>query len=556
MDVTRLFEVTELLDHVYEFLEPSWHFALARTCKSIYYRSERVLGKHRGAYKDSRIASDRYPQTLLRLFHSASCTVGPDAIEAWHVRELEIWGSRRSWDEWRSWELSPSGTVSLTRDQVALSLPFAIGELEYHLERLESVMSGVQHDIACQRVRDGEDGFFKMVLISLLPRLKALKFVERPHDGHTSFTWLKTAISWSIRNRTPWPPGFLSLRTVAVGVPTVAAQAGSDGISARVDGLAKLLRLPNIVEVYYRNLEMEYHPELEYLGTSSTFYDLPPGSSSVKTIILDRIRGDSLVFREVLCAAPAALESMIIRGEADTQTESDQIAGYLTESPSSASIKNFLYYNPELVLASHLVICKPMKLKQMANLRIVSICVQDIVNQASGNLGFPETHIQATHDDVVREFKTGLPRSIEAVAFCGLEYLIGLGEEKAHVTDIVDDGIVGMLESGNYPKLKMVFVDGIERFLAKKNPKGYFQKAVEAGAQHGVHIHTMTGKDDPEEMTDFPSLPDRHDLKSALLPKRDPSWFVNSFTGEWTAPYTSNAEDVYDFSEFADTVIL
>src|SRR5690242_1419732 len=90
---------TELVYHIIDFLSPESHLDFACTCKRIAQCSSKVLERHQEAYSKYRVASDISPATIPTLLRSAFGRADP--ILVWHVRSLEIWYDRTSWQDWK-----------------------------------------------------------------------------------------------------------------------------------------------------------------------------------------------------------------------------------------------------------------------------------------------------------------------------------------------------------------------------------------------------------------------------------------------------------------------
>ncbi|CAH0056233.1 unnamed protein product [Clonostachys solani] len=479
----------ELIHNIYHFLEPSWHYNLARTCRFIYYSSAHILRRHAAAYKNDRIASDREPSETVKLLNSLSHVTGVEAIEAWHVREYEVWGSRASWDDWQQWRVDSDGAISMESGGNPAIEPERVKTLANMYLREFTFTDTEDHDLARNEIENGGDGFVKMLIISSLPRLTALRFAERERDRHTSLEWMRKAASRSLTASIPWPIGFISLRSVAVGVVTRNLR-DSNGATARANHLAILLRLPNIEEVYFRNLDMRLDGDFEDVDDVQDRFQLPGACSSVKRIILDRIKDDSWVFREALLMAPNALEALVIRGHLETADEpmdGDMILVHLGDSPSCQSLRRFTFYRPDYINGRDSRSYEPGLLQGLDNLGLVSLCIQDIINEALGEARNKQSDEEGSvqgmgnddvslphctnddfinHDELVDAFVRLLPTSLEVLVIWGQEtYEEGeewfrRGEYEEYET--IDDAIVAMMRSGRFGRLKAVYLNPIE----------------------------------------------------------------------------------------------
>ncbi|CAI6076401.1 unnamed protein product [Clonostachys chloroleuca] len=588
----------ELVHFIYAFLEPSYHFSFAITCKSIFYQSGYIFQLHRKAHSGYRVASDRYPQDVVHLFLSAEAGFGLEAIAAWHVREFEVWGNRRNWNEWRSWLISPDGRISLAMDEQPFRSPVdpSLAEDEHSTRsllieiQLEHLARSILHDDDKRLVRAaiqmGDDGFFKARVISLFPRLKVLKFVEI-EGGHPALSWISAIASWSKIHGLSWPPGLLALSEVAVHIP-INVEEQIDECSTEVVDLGNLLGLPGIRYVYFRNLLLQFEDDDLLL----------PGNSTVGTLMLDQIKLDNFRLRKAICNAPSRLESFVVRGSTDPAHFLDSVQQFprlLSQSRSCKTLRKVLFYNPDRMRGSTTDLFEPAYINTMSGLRVVDICIGDMqveafaaadhesVRARTGTLcgrcchdkidlgdychgdipcespdnvdAQPAPPSDSTvvddaeeaqsigqeglinHDDLVRQFVIGLPESLEVLLIHGQEENTEYFDRGPYEeNETIDDAVVAMLESGHYPNLEVIYLDQVERCVAEPRHVVSFQKAIAAGRKHGVYIFTVANQVQPPGKSRFPAMPDRHDLKTGPFPQRGARWYVDPYTGSWTPP--------------------
>ncbi|CAG9948205.1 unnamed protein product [Clonostachys rosea f. rosea IK726] len=455
--------------------------------------------------------------------------------------------------------------------------------------QLEHLATSILHDDDQRLVRAaiqmGDDGFFKAHAISLLSRLKVLKFVEIEGD-HSTLSWISAIASWSTIHGLPRPPGLLALSEVAVHIP-INVEEQIDECSAEVIDLANLLALPSIRCVYYRNLHLQFEDDDLLL----------PGNSTVETLMLDRIKLDNFRLRKAICNAPPRLESFVVRGSTDPTHFLDNVQQFprlLSQSRSCATLRKVLFYNPNQMLGSTTDLFEPAYINAMSGLRVVDICIGDMQVEAfaaadhesvrartatlcdrcfhdkidlgdycNGDIpcespdnvdAQPAPSSDSTvdvaeeaqsigqkglinHDDLVRQFVIGLPESLEVLLIHGQEenreyFDRGPYEEN----ETIDDAVVAMLESGHYPNLEVIYLDQVERRVAEPRDVVSFQKAIAAGRKHGVYIFTVANQVHPPGKSRFPAMPDRHDLKTGPFLQRGADWYVDPYTGSWTPP--------------------
>ncbi|VUC31652.1 unnamed protein product [Clonostachys rosea] len=564
----------ELVQHIYDFLEPAFHFAFAITNKFIFHQSGYILELHSRAHSQYHAASDLSPRDL-------------------HVREFEVWGTRKEWKEWRSWQVGVDGQVSFAQDELPVLLPLTDNQSEdLAVPGLEAFRDFFRADIL-----KGDDGFFKANIIFSLPRLRVLKFVESERSQST-LAWISLMASECSRLGTqPWPPGLLALEEVFVHVP-VKFEEEIDGCFAPAVDLAGLLLLPRIRSVYYRNLGIQDDDDDESF----------PSDSTVQTLMLDRMRRSNnheFRSRKAICRAPSGLESFVIR-ETNVSEYGDHALYTIDEFPrifshssSRATLRQFLSYDPENMQGSATHVFEPAYINTMSDLRVLNLCIGDMQLEALFALGdesvrdrpatsceiclldvqdlgytcpggidceYPDgdrtpnrianaipieeanqaealqmqsrnqEHL-VNHDGLVHQFLIGLPNSLEVLLIYSEEenseyFYRGYYEEN----ETIDDAVVAMLESERYTNLEAIYLDRIERCVKEPRNVVSFQKAIAAGKKHNVYIYTVANPVHPPGESRFPAMPDRHDLKTGPFGPRDPDWVVDPYTGSWTAP--------------------
>ncbi|KAK7222293.1 hypothetical protein V2G26_010296 [Clonostachys chloroleuca] len=564
---------TELLFGIYDELEPSDHFALATTCKLIYARSKPILEIHRNAHRDNRVISDCSLELLVRVYRSAQASVGLEAIEAWHVRKFEIWGSRLTWDEWKSWEIGTDGTLSLAAHEDPLPSPFSPHEVADHVKEMQLMFHPCHdHELIAEAFKDGEDGYLKAMIVSMLPRLNNLVFVS-PDVPNDTLNWLGQMIEWSLRDVFPWPPGLNSLRKVSVGVPVLdrpELEATSDSTS-----LCALLRLPSIEEIYFRNLDTG---GLESDGG----WLLPLETSTVRTLVLDRIREDNINLRGALVQTSIGLDTIVIRAQSGEQLVSvDTFIEELNSSVSQRSLRQLLLYQPDCMFGESCRNYEPSILSSMRNIRMVQLCVEDILidcffwlyggsrNDPEMNEFFnqepighdddesiliatpplpdmPEVHGETkddnsadeaiNHDDVVTHFPMCLPPTLEVLLLWGSEDEAWYHRGDYEVNEALDDAIVALINSRSFPNLKAIYLEQVEKQASMPRTKISFQKTMTAAKGQGVYVRTLSNQHEPIPELGFPKMPDKYDLETGPFPARDPTWIFDPFTGSWAAP--------------------
>ncbi|KAJ3463264.1 hypothetical protein MRS44_008050 [Fusarium solani] len=496
---------TELLFHIIDYVHPSSHLSLALTCSKLHHHSRPILDRHRAARS---VVSDLQPESVLELLRGAeSCSV-----ELWHVRELELWGNRSSSEEWRAWDAGMTGMVRLAN----------VEPIESNLGREEimgffsmakqwwDIPEG-EFDAARNELETGGDGFLKMLLIASCLRLHSIRFAkEKEQYMHTSLRWMAKAVSWSMDSGR-WPPGFQSLRNVAIGVSTGVPRVLEEEENHNPGGLqlefldfAAVLNLPGIHSVYIRDL----YPDWEDEGDDNPDavrenYRLEPRSSTIQHIYIDRAQGLQ-IFYDPFLSIGKDLQSMTLRG-LDDWTQCDD-----TDAIPEALSRNYPRHVPEddLLQADGpswiQKLTQSQALKRTSTIGVTGSCQRTSrVIMIWGEPGNGDDWLQLD-DDVMMDF--------------------------------IDTAIAAVIKAGTYKNLKVIYLDDIERQTETQRPRVCFQKSIAAGREMGVHVYTLTNREDGGYWREFPAAADRFDLKTGPFGERPASWRINRREGVWEDP--------------------
>ena len=528
----------ELILHIIDDVDPASHLDFACTCKQIASCSSDVLQQHRDAYNTYRTSSDILPSTVPTLLRSACGLTSP--IAAWHVRSFEVWSSRASWAEWKPYDLKkPPSIVNKDQDNDTLAWSFSKNEVKTYLALACELgcISQDQVDEARAELQHGQDSFIKMLLLALCPRLRDLKFITGGHadldDGVEptvdSLTWLESAIRHAVQIQS-WPPGFLSLRDVAVGVSSGTWMY--DGGSARSGLLlASLLRLPNIASIYFSDLQAEDDAEADD-GNSAIKSLIPPGSSSVSHLYIDRVWSEGWDIWDMLLQAPRKLLSFAARGGADGLDASfHHVDGVVTtlgevHAESLQSLKCY-WTGPCAGYRCNLYIPFGSDYEEM--FKALECIAIDLANMGVAfGVGRPR-------QDLIDQFGT-LSTGIQATVILGDPSVYGSG---SGIMRHLDDCLVRIMDPGNNNSPKEIFLEYIEdrppprRGTPEPGIPLCLPKVIAAGVE--IHTRISTGEKKHNE-TDFPVAPDMYDVVSGLyggLRKDDVHWAVNSYSGMW-----------------------
>ncbi|KAJ4219049.1 hypothetical protein NW759_008203 [Fusarium solani] len=528
---------TELLFHIIDYVHPSSHLSLALTCSKLHHHSRPILDHHRAARS---VVSDLQPESVLELLRGAeSCSV-----ELWHVRELELWGNRSSSEEWRAWDAGMTGMVRLAN----------VEPIESNLGREEimgffsmakqwwDIPEG-EFDAARNELETGGDGFLKMLLIASCLRLHSIRFAkEKEQYMHTSLRWMAKAVSWSMDSGR-WPPGFQSLRNVAIGVSTGVPRVPEEEENHNPGGLqlefldfAAVLNLPGIHSVYIRDL----YPDWEDEGDDNPDavrenYRLEPRSSTIQHIYIDRAQGLQ-IFYDPFLSIGKDLQSMTLRGLDDwTQCDdTDAIPEALSRNYPD-TFRKMTFYRPTGLHGYRCGVYMPDQIGDpFPGMRQLSVGISDIDLLAMAEID-TEPSVEAYVDYWCNGF---LPKNLEVIMIWGEP---GNGDDWLQLDDdvmmdFIDTAIAAVIKAGTYKNLKVIYLDDIERQTETQRPRVCFQKSIAAGRKMGVHVYTLTNREDGGYWREFPAAADRFDLKTGPFGERPASWRINRREGVWEDP--------------------
>lgn len=563
----------EIIIQIINFINPASHCDFASTCRLFANCSYDILQDHQDAYNKYRVSSDLLPSTVPKLLRSACGITSP--IAAWHVRSFEVWGTRASWADWRPFELQKQ--TRFDEDSVPLDSPLSKDEMKTFLDLgcLQGCISETRVDLARGELQDGRDGFIKMLLFSLCPRLRDLKFVRRGNDHESesasSLIWMESALWNLVQTPRSWPLGFLALRDVAIGVLSGVPWIDDHDAYIERSSLASFLHLPNIVSLYVRELIMDqsddsddsdlddipdngfpkndifsnevfdqddlYGHDSGY-STAAIKYSLPPRCSSVENLYLDIIYGLKSDFQQALLRAPRNLLSIAIRGEPNdnypTVDNMDDVAETLAKAHAE-SLQSVMFYNPHTLGGYRCNVYIPSQVdywEAAKNLRHITLNCGDV------ELGIG---LDTDLEEALATFEN-FPETMQALAISGK-----VGEftlNKYDDMECLEDGLVRVIECGRYKNLKAIIIDHLEpaypRFYRQIPPreKLCFLKVIAAGKRHGVDVHTWANRSKPQHTIDFPAAVDKYDLATGpyggLRARTDDgNWEFSVYSGCW-----------------------
>ncbi|KAL6922141.1 hypothetical protein FSST1_006167 [Fusarium sambucinum] len=511
---------------------PSTILPLALTCSALYSQCQPVLEQHREAYNKYKITSDLSPETVPHLLRD-----GPTAeIEQWHVRELEIWGSRESWRDWRPWAPELPGAYGLAEEAPSRS-SLSTRDVQRLTRKGIELWDFFDFEIsdAQENLQSGSDAYLKLLLVASCPRLHSIRFVNRPDDLWTSLFWIERTIQRSRSLGGTWSPGFQSIQNMAVGVSVGLSPDEEEQEVVHGSILATLLHLPHLKNLHicgvFQSQESEEEDEdFEF----HEVYEFPISTSSVECLFLDSPSDLSLEFYDALASAPKDLDTLVIRARSSTTRPLEDIDTLVTAlSFESPQLKRLIAYNGTGIhgngVSSHL----PTNFRAFEAMTHFSIAATDIEEEGYGITGNPA--VENLQDE---ERQQAFPPYMEAIYVWGhttfQDYEIDACEN-------LDFLLARLIESGDYKDLKVIYVEHVERMHGNKINEAFavetgqlaFPKTLAAGRDAGVHVYTLMNREDGGYWKSFPARPDRFDLKTGPCGERPADWRLNLYTGEW-----------------------
>jgi hypothetical protein len=559
---------TELVYHVIDFIPYESQVNFALTCKRLADCSSKILRRHQEAFTKYRVASDILPTTVPTLLRSAFGRADP--ILAWHVRSLEIWYDRDSWLDWKPLAFDQL----LHEDDMNIdSTPWEWqdDELEEYLEDIEeqlvALLDGGDEEVfveARQQFEDGLDGILKALLIAYCPRLQDIKFVTYQNGNTSTLGWLKRIVQGSIQHGSHWPPGLCSVKDVAVGVesdtwltarhtqhngPPVDATDGS------MEAFCVLLRLPLLQSIYYNGLQ---RPDGDDLIDYESQVLIPKCSSNVKHIFLDSCGDMPYSFRIALTQAPRALETFTLRAghSGDRMEDVDALVSGLSEAQRK-SLHTLMFYGSNITDEMHGYRCSVYRneeLNNARNLKTVAIDISDVELDAfysTSSFRNSDEGKDWTADQwrkyFIRWFReSAFPGGIERIIFWGAPSEYYLAKCQGQFLDWLEDALIFCIESERWldgwdeadepefdqlscayesflPNLEAVYLEDIERnyIQARSNADGgskpekvFFRRLVSVAKEADVDVYTLTNQPTPRREHEYPTAPDKYDLRS------------------------------------------
>ncbi|VUC35640.1 unnamed protein product [Clonostachys rosea] len=510
----------EILQPIIEHTHASAHWPLAQTCKYIYLNSLPILDRHRKAYQEYRITSDLDPWTVSKLLWSIFSD-GVASIEAWHVREFEVWVEGE--DSQSCVVNADTGKRILQEDVRPRSL--SSHDIEYFCSKMLKLprFYGEDRDLN-QEVRRsleaGRGSFVKALVLAHLPRIRALRYAQFEDEcTHYCLRTLCGFIYWC-KSAGTWLPGLASLERVAVaiGLDRAGVEVDPPGyLNRNADEFCALLCLPNLDEIYFSHLDGKLPlRERGYLWPQ----DIQPSlvkTSPVRTIILDMLEydlSDKLI--DFIGSTPRRLENLAIRFDDNNYIEED--------SPESAerlihklakhqglSLQRLCIHNDRQDDTPADMNWRTLgQLQSFGDLRVANVSWKAIEASLDTTKDVPSR--SELLDRLFEVFRRGLPATMEVITFSQFESdePIFLQAKKTTESDLdyLDDAVEVMITSRHYQNLKAIFLQDIQNQVSHLFGCSLrFPKTMKAADSQGIHVYTTGSKPLPGLSTNGEFVP-------------------------------------------------
>jgi hypothetical protein len=580
---------TELIYHIIDFIPYESQPVFARTCKRLAACSSPVLKRHQEAFKKYRVASDISPATIPTLLRSVFGRADP--ILAWHVRSIEIWYDRTSWLDWKQLDfdqpLQQEAEITGTGLDMT-SWSWQDDELDEYLEDIEDQLIAMLTDGGDEEIyaeardhfENGLDGLLKALLIAYCPRLRDVKFVTHEHKGKSTLGWLKRLIQGSILYNSHWPPGLCSIQSIAVGVESDTwittrhtdieiDPGGFDDTNKSMEVFSALLRLPRLTSIYYNGLRRSGWEDTTDFESRTL---IPMHSSTVNHIFLDNCSHMPYPFRVALPRAARALETFTLRAghSGDRMDDADALVQGLCRAQNK-SLHTLMFYGPYDGNEIHGYRCsvyRPEELNESRyNLETVAIDISDVELDAYYTAPDTETTDEENYKHFIKWFREiAIPQSTQRLLFWGAVEECFLKGCRGKFLDWLEDALINIIESWRWkegrvpadeeeldklstahesflPDLKAIYLEEIERQYKMSNQPAkdrvYFRRLVKVAREAGIDAYTLTNRAPPKHSHDFPTAPEKYDLRSGpWWERRDEikDWVFDVYKGRKVPP--------------------
>lgn len=493
---------------------------------------------------------------------------GAPSIDAWHVREFEVWTDRINHD---SWEVdADTGDLWIVEEGQPWSFPN--DDADYFFDKLYKVpdffpKDDTYYDQVREELKAGADTFSKAFLLAHLPRILALRYMRSPGSEQVNFKNMCLMIYWC-KLAGIWLPGLEALQKVYVGVNSRRiGDTTIDGMILRPDPPSReleefcaLLCLPNLSEVYFAHLDGNS-------DISSEITDLFPDglqplldkASPVQTIINKLEASLSAQLMEFITKSPSSLKNLAIRfhpfneygncrrdDTSDGKRRSQELTQKLAQHQHS-SLQLCFYTEAVRDGLSDWNWVAPSQ-RVMFDIRVAYFYWTMVEEEMASPAAAVRSRSELL-DQLVQAFRSQFPATIEMIYFNGFSRshsIFQSAESDDPPLDYVDDVVEAMITSERYKNLKAVHLRDIQAEATPDETPDYFPspKTVRAAEERGVYVH-VKGSKPPSWFSfkgEFIPIPTRDCMVTGrFLPEEEDPYLAHCAWEDQGMPVTSES---------------
>ena len=339
-----------------------------------------------------------------------------------------------------------------------------------------------------------------------------------------------------------WPPGFASLKQVAIGVSTgngwdsysVFPDAGQEIRLTSEPIVVSLLHLPSLKSLYISHPGVPW--DFNHLRYSDTTTSGLFDSSPVEHIFLDGDPNvDVLEIWETIFSAPRALKTLSLRSEGSTWYDVDDLIKVACENQKQ--LQSLLLYGELRGYRCEAYQPDEVLLHLENNLRHLSIACADIITTAyydkEGNSASFEEHWDSDIGWCLKTVAETIPSTLKIL-------IIMVQEWRGRSLEMSQRCYEHIIETKRCPGLHTLCITAppdLQEMRADDWAKwdALTNGLVQFGRQHDVEVQISTLEAPRVHRLDLPTSPEPADLLSGkLAPRRakNVDWEVNPFTGK------------------------
>ncbi|KAH9903948.1 hypothetical protein F4778DRAFT_73346 [Xylariomycetidae sp. FL2044] len=475
----------ELVCKVANAADPSVHFNLALACRYFHACLQGFLSHHKDCHARYRAASDILPGTIPLLFR--------DPIARYHVRALEFWCTRRTWDDWNVYHLYAEFRLKAQADHPPPRRPY---DRFFFSEQEKDDLRDSFHDMLPREnefslyfahessgIEDGSDIKLKIILTCLCPRLKALRIVSSNQHFLEGLSFLITDIANANAEPTKpggfWPEGLNSVETIAVGVPCASERLRASRPHTNAHGKLSLFRLPNLHSLYlnelndddFDNANEDFDEETNDSGYDSRFR-LPPGCSNLRHLFLDDFASHLPMLTAMLKAA-SSLKRMAFSNSSIDNFDFDQLFTPASHLDSLAVWSTDVHgYRSNM--------CYPDEGLGPCCMVAMSDCM----------LCSHYDDAEDKRETLTEYFSSFAGRTGTLVFLEGGCFFPSSEDSYEEDIDFIDQALATLIKRGELDELKALSLQDLER--RTKTDRIRFYRTIRAGKKAGIKVYTRT----------------------------------------------------------------